>query len=150
MKSSLKQVFTTGEVDFAECRTLCRVPKIGILAKISTRQRVALPSATECLTLGKKRHSAKDLFAECNTHKKMSLDGWILSHHKNSKKKKKFFDSTRQSTPLCLVPLGKIISMDSCGKTITTETIYFRGCWLKQIVSENLFIRSVLLKLNHH
>jgi len=91
----VKRTYTTGERRFAECRQFCRVPKIGHSAKplfaecrtgwhsakSSTRQRVALPSATECPALGKGRHSAKALFAECNTRqrvalgKKMALDG---------------------------------------------------------------------------
>ena len=80
-----------GEHRFAECRQLCRVPKVGHSAKplfaecrtgwhsakSSTRQRVALPSATECPALGKGWHSAKSLFAECNTRKKNGT--WRLS-----------------------------------------------------------------------
>jgi hypothetical protein len=30
------------------------------------------------------------------------------------------------------------------------QKIYFRGCWLKRTTPENLFIRSVLLKMNRH
>ena len=80
-------VYNTRERRFAECRQLCRVPKIGHSAKplfaecrtgwhsakSSTRQRVALPSATECPALGKGRHSAKALFVECNTRQRVEL-----------------------------------------------------------------------------
>ena len=41
--------------------------------KNSTRGREALPSAAECLALGKERHSAKALFPECNTRGRAAL-----------------------------------------------------------------------------
>jgi hypothetical protein len=51
-------VFTTGIWLFAECQIFCRVFFSG------TWQRSSLPSATQ-KTLGKRKHSAKKLFAEC-------------------------------------------------------------------------------------
>jgi hypothetical protein len=50
--------YTTGIWLFAECHILCRVFYFGHSAKSS------LPSATQ-KTLGKRKHSAKKLFAEC-------------------------------------------------------------------------------------
>src|SRR5688572_32867369 len=60
---------TTGIWLFAECHILCRVFYFGHSAKSS------LPSATQ-KTLGKRKHSAKKLFAECfifDTRQRVSL-----------------------------------------------------------------------------
>jgi hypothetical protein len=60
---------TTGIWLFAECHILCRVFYFGHSAKSS------LPSATQ-KTLGKIKHSAKKLFAECfifDTRQRVSL-----------------------------------------------------------------------------
>jgi hypothetical protein len=50
--------FTTGIRLFVECQMFCRVFFSGI------RQKSSLSSATQ-KTLGKRKHSAKKLFAEC-------------------------------------------------------------------------------------
>jgi hypothetical protein len=60
---------TTGIWLFAECHILCRVFYFGHSAKSS------LPSAMQ-KTLGKRKHSAKKLFAECfifDTRQRVSL-----------------------------------------------------------------------------
>ena len=72
MESSMIEIdYTTGNRDFAECKILCRVSKIGhsaktFFAECCTRQRIAL---------GKHGHSAKDFFAECQTLGKISTLG---------------------------------------------------------------------------
>jgi hypothetical protein len=61
--------YTTGIWLFAECYILCRVFYFGHSAKSS------LPSATQ-KTLGRRKHSAKKLFAECfifDTRQRVSL-----------------------------------------------------------------------------
>ena len=74
-KTSLRETHSLPSVySFAECRPLfaeCRVT--WHLAKPSTRQREALPSATGCAALGEEQHSAKSLFAECNTRRRVTL-----------------------------------------------------------------------------
>ena len=73
MESSMIEIdYTTGNRDFAECKILCRVSKIGhsaktFFAECCTRQRIALGKEffAECRALGKHGHSAKDFFAEC-------------------------------------------------------------------------------------
>ena len=79
VSSAAKNSLTTGNRDFAECKFLCRVSKIGHLAKIFfaecyTRQRIALGKYffAECRALGKHGHSAKDFFADCQTLGKIS------------------------------------------------------------------------------
>ena len=49
------------------------LPRVLHSGKNSTRGREALPSAAECLALGKERHSAKALFPECNTRGRAAL-----------------------------------------------------------------------------
>ena len=49
------------------------LPRVLHSGKNSTRGREALPSAAECLALGKERHSAKALFSECNTRGRAAL-----------------------------------------------------------------------------
>ena len=68
---TLASIVTTGNRDFAECKILYRVLKIGhsaktFFAECYTRQRIAL---------GKKGHSAKDFFADCQTLGKISTLG---------------------------------------------------------------------------
>ena len=59
----------------AKNRTLgkANLPRVLHSGKNSTRGREALPSAAECLALGKERHSAKALFPECNTRGRAAL-----------------------------------------------------------------------------
>jgi hypothetical protein len=70
MNSPKVEVYvTTGIWLFAECHILCRVFYFGHSTKSS------LPSATQ-KTLGKRKHSAKKLFAECfifDTRQRVSL-----------------------------------------------------------------------------
>ena len=49
------------------------LPRVLHSGKNSTGGREALPSATECLALGKERHSANVLFPECNTRGRAAL-----------------------------------------------------------------------------
>ena len=49
------------------------LPRVLHSGKNSTRGREALPSAAECLALGKEWHSAKALFPECNTRGRAAL-----------------------------------------------------------------------------
>ena len=49
------------------------LPRVLHSGKNSTRRREALPSAAECLALGKEWHSAKALFPECNTRGRAAL-----------------------------------------------------------------------------
>ena len=69
-------IITTGIWLFAECHILCRVFYFGHSAKSS------LPSATQ-KTLGKRKHSAKKLFAECfifDTRQRVSLPSVFFWH----------------------------------------------------------------------
>ena len=75
-------IYSTGNRDFAECKILYRVLKIGhsaktFFAECYTRQRIALGKDlfAECPALGKDGHSAKDFFAERQTLGKISTLG---------------------------------------------------------------------------
>jgi len=77
---SMWWTFTTGIWLFAECQILCRVFYFGHSAKSS------LPSATQ-KTLGKRKHSAKKLFAECfifDTRQRVSLPSVFFWHSAKS------------------------------------------------------------------
>jgi hypothetical protein len=59
---------------------LCRVPNILPSVFSCTRQRSSLPSVTQ-KTLGKRKHSAKKLFAECfifDTRQRVSLSSVLF------------------------------------------------------------------------
>jgi hypothetical protein len=75
-QSATTMTLTTGIWLFAECQILCRVFYFGHSAKSS------LPSATQ-KTLGKRKHSAKKLFAECfifDTRQRVSLPSVFFWH----------------------------------------------------------------------
>ena len=76
VRQPLQSPDTTGIWLFAECHILCRVFYFGHSAKSS------LPSATQ-KTLGKRKHSAKKLFAECfifDTRQRVSLPSVFFWH----------------------------------------------------------------------
>jgi hypothetical protein len=92
-------LITTGIWLFVECHILCRVLFLG------TRQRNSLSSATQ-KTLGKRKHSAKKLFAECfifdtrqETLLTLGKELFAECHKYNTRQKalcRVFFSNTRQ------------------------------------------------------
>ena len=99
------------------------LPRVLHSGKNSTRGREALPSAAECLALGKERHSAKALFPECNTRGRAALGKekcYLTAHPVHAvKTKKNCFAECRT------LALGKEAGFPECPVMALGEVIFF-------------------------